>query len=67
MIEETIICDYCKESMEQGETRAEVQVTEYSELHRDGYVIPHFRFLHFHWKCYEEELPSTIKDFDGNA
>lgn len=64
-IEQTIICDFCRKPMEEGQKRAEIKVTEYSELHSEGYVIPSFRDLHFHWVCYEKELPKEITNTDG--
>lgn len=58
----TMRCDYCGNAMSASDKRAEVQVAEYGELHRDGYVIPAFRELHFHWECYETELPKTVRE-----
>jgi hypothetical protein len=68
VIEQNIVCDFCGQSLTPNEKRAEIQMTEYSELHREGYIIPAFNDVHLHWDCYKKlDLLARVKDTDGNS
>ena len=63
MIESQSFCDKCGEEIVADSQRAEITVSEYELLHNplQGYSVPVHFTLHYHWKCYEQELMPLLR------